>query len=85
VAPAAFHRLLFHQRQRVWLVRAAHRCALAGLALTAVTSSGMMFLIVDFTTSRLLAVAIGGALALFFVAVWLGIPLSDHVRSRRRR
>ena len=85
VAPAAFHRLLFHQRQRPWLVEAAHRCALAGLTLTACASCGMMFLVVDFTVSRALAVWISGGLALFFAAVWLGVPIVDHVRVKRRR
>ena len=30
VAPVAFHRVLFHQRQRPWLVAAGHVCAVMG-------------------------------------------------------
>lgn len=85
VAPAAFHRMLFHQRQRRWLVQAAHRCALAGLFLTACTSCGMIFLVVDFTMSRPLAFTISAGLALFFVVLWMGAPLADHLRTRRER
>jgi hypothetical protein len=85
VAPAAFHRMLFHQRQRPWLVQAAHRCALGGLCLTAFTSCGMIFLVVDFTMSRPLAIVISTVLALFFVALWMGAPLADHLRTRDDR
>lgn len=85
VAPAAFHRMLFHQRQRPWLVEAAHHCAAAGLTLTALTSCGMMFLVVDFTMSRSPAVAICAGLAVFFGALWLGLPLADRLRIRRHR
>ncbi len=47
IAPVAFHRVLFRQRMRDWLVEAANHCARAGLVLLAFTSSGVLFLVFD--------------------------------------
>lgn len=84
IAPAALHRVLFEQRQRPWLVRAAHRCALAGLLMTAVTSCGVVFLVLDVIAPGWVALVITVALALLFGGLWLGVPLGDVIRRRRR-
>ena len=80
VAPVAFHRVLFHQRQRPWLVAAGHVCALCGLALMAVTSCGVVYLVLDFTTHATVAVTVTAGLAAAFAVLWLGVPLIDLVR-----
>lgn len=80
VAPVAFHRVLFHQRQRPWLVAAGHLCALCGLALMAVTSCGVVYLVLDFTTRGAVAWSVTGGLAAAFAVLWLGVPLIDLIR-----
>lgn len=80
VAPVAFHRVLFRRRQRPWLVAAGHLCALAGLVLMALTSCGVVYLVLDFTTSAAVAWAVSGGLGGVFAAVWLGVPLVDLLR-----
>lgn len=87
VAPVAFHRVLFHQRQRPWLVAAGHVCAVAGLALMVVTSCGVVYLVLDFTGNAVLAWTVTGGLATAFLGIWVVIPLIDLVRhppDRRR-
>ena len=79
VAPVAFHRVLFRQRERRWLVEAANWCARIGLGFLALTSSGVLFLVFDVivgTTPAL--VALGVALG-FFGCCWAVVPL---IRSR---
>jgi len=74
VAPVAFHRVLFRQRQRRWLVEAANICARCGLAALAITTSGILFLVIDLVTTRTLAtVALGAAIAVF-AGLWLVVP-----------
>ncbi len=75
VAPVAFHRILFRQHEKSWLVRAANTCARAGLVLLAIVSSGVVLFVFDVvlgTTAGLVASALVFAL---FLGVWLGTPL----------
>jgi hypothetical protein len=75
IAPVAFHRVLFRQRMRDWLVEAANQCARAGLVLLAFTSSGVLFLVFDVVSGRTQAmVAFITALA-FFALLWAVIPI----------
>jgi len=57
VAPVAFHRVLFRQRMRPWLVEVSNACAKAGLLCLALTSSGCVFLVFDVVTTRTAALA----------------------------
>ena len=47
VAPVAFHRVLFRQRGASLLVESGNRFAMAGLAMLALTVSGVVLLVVD--------------------------------------
>ncbi|GAB3866888.1 hypothetical protein GCM10028801_39730 [Nocardioides maradonensis] len=83
VAPVAFHRVLFRRRRRRWLIEAAHVCARAGLAMLALTTSGIFFLVVDLVASRtagLAALAVAGAA---FTLLWLVLPWAAHHATRR--
>jgi len=74
VAPVAFHRLLFRHHERRWIIRAADRAARAGLAMLALTTSGVLFLVFDVTVGTGPALgALAGAL-LFLGLLWLAIP-----------
>ncbi len=74
VAPAAFHRVLFRHGARPWLVEAANRCALTGLATLALTISGVLYLAFDVVADRTAAViALVAALA-FFATLWWAVP-----------
>jgi L-asparagine transporter-like permease len=84
VAPVAYHRVLFRQRQRRRLVDASHVTAQAGLVTLAATMAGVVFLVFDVVTTRpaaLVALVIG---VLLFGALWLGAPVYID-RSRPRR
>ena len=76
VAPVAFHRLLFRQRARTWIVETAHQTSRIGLGLLALTSAGVLYLVFDVTVGRTPAlVALTAALA-FFVSLWVVLPLT---------
>ena len=49
VAPVAFHRVLFRRDARRWIVESANQAARTGLALLALTSAGVLFLVFDIT------------------------------------
>jgi hypothetical protein len=77
-APVAFHRILFRRRQREWLVEAANIAARIGLVSSALTSSGVLFLVFDIVLGVGPAtIAMVGALV-FFVSVWGAVPFVSH-------
>lgn len=75
VAPVAFHRLLFRHHERRWIVAAADRAARAGLAMLALTSSGVLFLVFDVTVGTGPALVALAAALVFFGSVWLVLPV----------
>ncbi len=76
IAPVAFHRALFRQGERPWLVRAANRAARAGLFSLALTTSGVVWLVFDLVVGRHLAHVAGGVAGAFFTLLWVAYPLS---------
>ena len=80
LTPVALHRALFRHGERPWLVDMASRCATAGLAVLAVTTSGVVWLVFDIAVGSVVAV-VAGLLALGYLALlWAVLPV-----YRRRR
>ena len=75
VAPASFHRVLFRQRERNWLVSAANISARAGLTLLALVSSGVVLLVFDVVVGTTAAVVASAIVLALFVGLWLVTPL----------
>lgn len=83
VAPVCYHRLLFRQGERDWVVSAAHACALGGLVGLAVVSSAAVLLVFDVVLDNKAAPLIAAAaVALAFIALWAVAPLSGRGRER---
>ena len=75
IAPVAFHRVLFRQGEREWIVTAANRSARAGLVALALTTSGVVWLVFDLVTHRTAAHIAGALSVVFFAGLWAGLPL----------
>jgi uncharacterized protein DUF6328 len=76
IAPSAAHRVLFHQRQRPWLVEHANRMAIAGLVFLALSLVAAVLLVTQFLfTGSASVVIIPVLLAVVIVTVWFGRPL----------
>lgn len=74
VAPVAMHRVLFRQRRRELLVRSGNRFAMAGLALLALTISGVVLLVVDVVVGTTAGWVAGGAILLVLAGLWAVVP-----------
>lgn len=74
VAPVAFHRVLFRQRRRELLVESANNFARAGLALLALTISGVVLLAVDVVVGSPQSWLAGGAILLVLTVLWAVLP-----------
>ena len=80
IAPVTYHRLVFRRRLKAELVQVTHRYALIGLVLLLAALLGSVQLAASLVIGHWSALLAGG-LAVFFVAVWFGVPL--HHRRRR--
>lgn len=74
ISPVAFHRLLFRQQQKPWLVAAADKTAKIGLLLLAVTTSGVILLVFDVVISWSSALIAASVTFVSLVALWAGTP-----------
>lgn len=82
VAPVCYHRMLFRQGRREWVVAAAHLCALAGLTGLALVSTAVVFLVFDIVLGLTGALIAAAAVALAFTGLWAAVPLSERGRQR---
>ncbi|MCZ0732139.1 DUF6328 family protein [Mycolicibacterium iranicum] len=82
IAPVAMHRFLFRRHRLDVLVRAAHRCAYAGLLLLAIAVIGMTVIIFDAVAGFYPALIAGGCALVVFVTFWLAWPFSMRTAKR---
>lgn len=76
IAPVAFHRTLFRQNEKEWLIQAANWSARAGLAALALTMSGVVFLVFDVVTNRVASIVSASVALAFFALLWAVFPLT---------
>ncbi|SNY77130.1 hypothetical protein SAMN04244553_0927 [Nocardia amikacinitolerans] len=81
VAPVSWHRILFRRHRLGNVVSAAHRCAMAGVALLGIALTGALVLVVDVVAGDVAGVVAGVAAALLFAAAWLIAPWRWRARS----
>ncbi|MDF9717498.1 sodium:proton antiporter [Nocardioides sp. ChNu-153] len=75
VAPVAYHRLLFRQRRRRWLVESANQLARAGLLLLALVCSGVVLFVSDVVLGLRPALVLAGAVLVTLLLLWAVVPL----------
>ena len=80
-APAAWHRLLFRQRQRPEILRVSNGFAIAGLASLAIAMSATIFLLVDMVLGGWRAIVACALTIICFSVLWFILPL--RLRSGR--
>lgn len=75
IAPVAFHRVLFGKSEKEWLIGAANYAARAGLAMMALTMTGVMFVVFDLVVGRTGAIISSSVTAAVLVVMWLVVPM----------
>ncbi|HEV2813712.1 MAG TPA: DUF6328 family protein [Solirubrobacteraceae bacterium] len=83
IAPSAYHRLNFAQRDKRHIVQAASRLAVVGLVLLALAMTGAVTLITDFLFQEgTVSVTVAGT-ALLFLTLWFVLPLIRRAQNTR--
>ncbi|UAK30650.1 DUF6328 family protein [Nocardia asteroides] len=85
IAPVSWHRILFRRHRLGNVVAAAHRYAMAGVALLGVALIGAVILVVDYVTGTAAAVATGVATVMLFLWTWLVAPWRWRAASAQAR
>ena len=76
IAPSAYHRLRWRQRDKEQMLRTANRQAIAGMGLLALALSGATYLVTDLIFASVAAVSIVTAATLAYLFwLWYGLPL----------
>ena len=74
VSPVAFHRTLFRQGEREWIVESANHAARFGLAGLAVTMTGVVWLVFDVVIGAPTSYIAAGISAALFIVLWGILP-----------
>lgn len=75
VAPVAFHRALFRQGERPWIVESANRAARYGLSTLAATMAGVVWLVFDVVVGAPASHVAGAVSITMFALLWGVLPL----------
>ena len=84
MAPSAYHRLRFHQRDRQHIIEVSNRFAIAGLATLALAMTGAVLLVTDFIyASKVLVGGTAAATGALFAVFWYLLPLARRRQDDR--
>lgn len=75
IAPSAFHRIRFRDRDKEALIRIANVFAIVGLVFLALGMSAVVFLVTDMIFKGLFTAIVTALTAALFAAVWFVLPL----------
>ena len=76
IAPSAYHRLRWREKNKERMLRTSNRFAIGGLAAVAVAISASLFLVTDVLLPRSWASVVTAVAAAGFALAWFALPLS---------
>ena len=83
IAPSAFHRILWRQEDKEWLLVTANRLSIAGTTFLAAAMTTAVWLITDFLFRGPLTATVTGVTVGLFAWFWYGWPLLRRLREDR--
>jgi hypothetical protein len=81
IAPSSYHRLMWRQRDKEHLLRAANAMAIAGLACLAVAVSTAVYVVTSRLYSSATAAAVAAIVATVTVVSWYGLPIARRLHG----
>jgi hypothetical protein len=82
IAPSAYHRLRWRQRDKEQMLATANRQAIAGMGLLALALSGAVYLVTDLIFASGAAVSLVTAATLAYLFwLWYGLPLLRRMQD----
>ena len=81
IAPSAWHRLRFRQRDKELMLSVSNRMTIAGLGFLAIAMVGAVMLIANYAFSETLTVVSGIVAVLVFGGLWYALPLARSAQQ----
>ena len=81
IAPTAYHRLRFRDRDKEALLKISNVFAIVGVGFLAVGMTAVVFLVTDLIYGGTVTALVTAATAALFAAVWFGLPLARAARD----
>jgi uncharacterized membrane protein len=81
IAPSAYHRLQWRQRDKENMLVVANRLAIAGTVFLALAVTSSVFFVTDFLFGALATGIVTGLVAGLFTWFWYGLPLTRRLRD----
>jgi FtsH-binding integral membrane protein len=75
IAPSAYHRIRFRERDKEALLQIGNVFAIAGLVFLALGMTAVVFLVTDLLFKPALTAIVTGLTAVLFALVWFALPL----------
>lgn len=85
IAPSAYHRIEFRQRDKKYIVFQSNRLAIIGLGFLALAMTGVVMLVTDFIFGSLATVLATTAAALLFAMLWYILPVMRRMKIEGSR
>jgi Family of unknown function (DUF6328) len=82
IAPTAYHRLRFRQRDKEQMIQTSSRLTIVGTACLAAAISGAVFLVTDLLFHTAATAVAAAATAGLLLWLWYGLPLWRRARDR---
>jgi hypothetical protein len=83
VAPTAYHRLMFRERDKPRLVAISSKLALGGLACLAIAMNGAVLLVTDVLFDTATVAVTVAVTATLFLGLWFGLGLERRMGKER--
>jgi hypothetical protein len=81
ISPTAFHRILFRERDKEWMILLTNRLAIAGTVFLAGSMICALFLVTEVIYGSELAAGVGAGVGMLFMVVWYAVPLARRARK----
>jgi hypothetical protein len=81
IAPSAYHRILFRQKEKQFVIEASNVLIIVGLAFVALAMSGVILLITDLLYNETTTAIVTAAIVFVFVVLWYVVPITRRIRE----
>ena len=81
IAPSAYHRIRFRDRDKEALLRIANVFAIVGMAFLALGMTAVVFLVTDIIFKGTVTTIVTAATAALFASVWFVLPLVRRIQD----
>ena len=81
IAPSAYHRILFRQKEKQFVIETSNVLIIVGLAFVALAMSGVILLITDLLYNETTTAIVTAAIVFLFVVLWYVVPITRRIRE----